>query len=418
MKKVVSLALAAAMAASMASVAFAALPTVGTVGDSNNTDPEFNGPTHLVTPSGVSAKDNEYYTYLYSQENGDSFTLNYSSKGVTDTIWKYDDSEVNLYLITLYDDDKPQVHVKDGDITTSMKTVGKDYTLSELDKLLDVGGSTDYSAYKYGNKNDGGIFNVYKLTIKSNAGVRMFEKDDYTVEIDYDRASYDPVYATTTKGGATGISIVDGKISSKGLTVKTKGKYGYSDIRDVESGERYNVVKSQRLSPEETTGSMFNFSESISKETRIRCHDYVDLYFKGNYGTDKENLRVVTDDIKEVEDFFEDYDIDYYDFVGTPKFAKDVTVIIDADSDAYIYEYDKKTGDVVDITDQCTYESDGMKFARKTFKTYVIMEEPYEGGNVKAEKEPIEEEPDVVEPADDDNAQGTKPNPGTGAYPA
>ena len=135
---------------------------------------------------------------------------------------------------------------------------------------------------------------------------------------------------------------------------------------------------------------------------------------KGSCGTDFENLRVMTDDIKEVEDFFQDYDIDYYDFIGTPKFAKDITVRVDADSDSYIYEFDKNTGDVVDITDECDYTSDGWTFKRKNLKTYVVLEEPYEGGNVRADKEPVDNEP--TEP-DDTDATGSKPNPGTGAMP-
>ena len=70
---------------------------------------------------------------------------------------------------------------------------------------------------------------------------------------------------------------------------------------------------------------------------------------KGSCGTDFENLRDVTDDIDEAED----YDIDYYDFIGTPKFAKDITV--------------------------------------------------------RADKEPVDDEP--TEP-DDTDATGSKPNPG------
>ena len=131
---------------------------------------------------------------------------------------------------------------------------------------------------------------------------------------------------------------------------------------------------------------------------------------KGSCGTDFENLRDVTDDIAEAED----YDIDYYDFIGTPKFAKDITVRVDADSDSYIYEFDKNTGDVVDITDECEYTSDGWTFKRKALKTYVVLEEPYEGGNVRADKEPVDNEP--TEP-DDTDATGSKPNPGTGAMP-
>ena len=131
---------------------------------------------------------------------------------------------------------------------------------------------------------------------------------------------------------------------------------------------------------------------------------------KGSCGTDFENLRDVTDDIAEAED----YDIDYYDFIGTPKFAKDITVRADKEPVDDIYECDKNTGEVVDITDKCEYTSEGWTFKRKSVKTYVVLDEPYEGGNVRADKEPVDDEPS--EP-DDTDATGSKPNPGTGAMP-
>ena len=234
-------------------------------------------------------------------------------------------------------------------------------------------------------KTQGGA-DIYDIKVKAAAGVRDFELDDYKIEFD---------------------------LHDSNLVFFVEGKVAYSDYREVAPDERYINKKSTHIE-DHTDGCVYDFNEVIDEETRIICNDYVDLLFKGNYGTDFENLRVMTDDIKEVEDFFQDYDIDYYDFIGTPKFAKDITVRVDADSDSYIYEFDKKTGDVVDITDECDYTSDGWTFKRKNLKTYVVLEEPYEGGNVRADKEPVDDEP--TEP-DDTDATGSKPNPGTGAMP-
>lgn len=296
----------------------------------------------------------------YTIANKDSFEL-FDNAGNEWKLYTYgedDTKEVVIRLAVEYDEDF-RVDVASGGVTVTRKRVRRDKA-NNLD--------------------------VYDVTIKAAAGVRDFELDDYKVEFDLHDAN---------------------------LVFFIEGEVAYSDYRDVEPDERYIIKKSTHID-DHTDGSIFNFGEVIDEETRIVCNDYVDLLFKGNYGTDFENLRVMTDDIKEVEDFFQDYDIDYYDFIGTPKFAKDITVRVDADSDSYIYEFDKKTGDVVDITDECDYTSDGWTFKRKSLKTYVVLEEPYEGGNVRADKEPVDDEP--TEP-DDTDATGSKPNPGTGAMP-
>lgn len=122
------------------------------------------------------------------------------------------------------------------------------------------------------------------------------------------------------------------------------------------------------------TGSVYNFSEPLNEEVRINCGEYVDLFFKGNYGTDTENLRVVTDTIDAIETQLDDSDIDYYDFVGTPKFATQVKVAIDADSESFLYQY--IDGKIIRVPD-VTYESDAWTFYTKKLGTYFITEEEY-----------------------------------------
>lgn len=216
-----------------------------------------------------------------------------------------------------------------------------------------------------------------QITIKPKWGVRDFKNDNkWKVELDV---------------GADGDRVV-----------YIKGKGGYSDTQVVTSGDRFTVTKS----PSEvkgSTGAIFDFSEVLDEETRIRCNDYVDVYFKGNYGTDKENMRVSDAKITEVEKYFDDSDIDCYDFVGTPKFATKVRVIIDGDSNAYLYEYNKNTGDITAV--DAEYTSDGWSFTTKNLGTYILAEEEYEGGNVK--KEEVEDKEPVSAP--------DKTNPGTGA---
>ena len=117
-------------------------------------------------------------------------------------------------------------------------------------------------------------------------------------------------------------------------------------------------------------------------------------------------MRVVRDVPAEVKEFFDDDDVDCYDFIAKPKFAKSVEVVIDADADSTIYEYDKTTGDLTRI--DAKRSSDGWKFSTKILGTYIISEEEYDEGNAKDEptKEPVSEPTET--PAD-------KNNPGTGA---
>ncbi|MCI8442194.1 MAG: hypothetical protein HFG27_06670 [Provencibacterium sp.] len=225
---------------------------------------------------------------------------------------------------------------------------------------------------------------AYAVTVKAKWGVRDFKNDyDWTVELD-----------------------VNDNKNKNNATILLKGKGGYSDTQIVNPGDRLTVSKSEHDSITGKDGAIFDFSEIIDEEARIRCNPYVDVYFKGNYGTDKENMRVVTDNIDEVEKYFDDTDVDYYDFVGTPKFATKVKVLIDGDPNAYLYEYNKSTGDLTKV--DAEYTSDGWSFTTKTLGTYVLTEEEYDEGNV--DKEDVDNT--TKEPV---STPDEKTNPGTGA---
>ncbi|MCI8442192.1 MAG: hypothetical protein HFG27_06660 [Provencibacterium sp.] len=196
--------------------------------------------------------------------------------------------------------------------------------------------------------------NTYKITVKPKFGVRDFDLQSWKVELDVGNKTY-----------------------------FIKGKGAYSDTQTVNSGDRLWVRDSKTGDASGNTGYIFEFDEVLDEETRLRCHDYVDVFFKGNYGTDKENMRVVTDEISEVSKFFGDIDLDFYDFIGTPKFATKVKVVIDADPNSVLYSYNKKTGDLTRV--DADYESDGWAFTAKTLGTYVLAEEEYDAGNTKAE---------------------------------
>ena len=341
MKKVLAAVLAAAMSLSMASVAFAVQIAP-------------------IKPTGVGA-------------TGDDFELEDDLWLTSDTITSGDEINVENHRIYTYGkDDK-------GDKSDEM--IFK-FTVSKKTKLrADVAeGKVSVSVKKLSeNKNADKevVSTLYQVTVKPKWGVRDFANDSkWKVELDI---------------GGDGDKVV-----------YIKGKGGYSDTQVVTSGDRFTVRKSGDTTDGET-GAIFNFSEVLDEEVRIRCHDYVDVYFKGNYGTDKENMRVVTDKISDVEKYFDDSDIDCYDFVGTPKFATKVRVIIDGDSNAYLYEYNKNTGDITAV--DAEYTSDGWSFTTKNLGTYILAEEEYEGGNVK--KEEVEDKEPVSAP--------DKTNPGTGA---
>ena len=319
MKKSLATILATAMVLGTASVAFAAQLDVET--------PDTNTANHLVDFSNA---EDESYTDLAAQ-------------GIYLYTYGTDAAKEPTFIVRLPSDDV-RIDVQSGNVSVSKKKIS-----------------------------DG----EYKVTIKAKAGVRDFELEKFTVELE---SGNDIFYI--------------------------KGKVAYSDIQTVASDEHYSVSKSD-TDNDGDDGAVFEFDEVIDEETRIRCNDYVDVYFKGNYGTDMENMRVVTDEISEVEEFFNDVDVDYYDFVGTPKFATKVKVLIDGDPNAFVYEYNKETGDLTRI--DADYESDGWAFTTKNLGCYVITEEEYEEGNTQ------EEEPEVSSEEESETESG-KTNPGTGAY--
>lgn len=205
-------------------------------------------------------------------------------------------------------------------------------------------------------KNDGTLYKEGTppvVTIKAKAGVRDFELEDYEVDVDL------------TIGRLNGNKIEDKEDIT--ITLQKEDGVAYSISREVYSGDNYSITKSR--------GSIFDFNEVLDEQVRIRCNDFVDVFFKGNYGTDRENMRVVTDEIAEVSKALGDRDVDYYDFVGTPKFASKVKVVIDADPNSYLYEYDKKTGTLTKVA--ANYESDGWAFTTKNLGTYIVTEEAY-----------------------------------------
>ena len=364
MKKVLATVLAAGMALSLSSVAFAANNVVqgGVIGAS------------VENVTGTTTSKYEAYGYVLLDQASDNVVF---EDGLPELYtWGNDDStpysEVKIALI-------PASGVQGGN------AVGPFFRITAADAHI----NTDNISVSI-KRNDGTAFDPTIITIKAKAGVRDFELEDYEFDVDMTIGEYnqnaDGSWSTENKEDIT-------------VTFKKSDGVAYSLIQEVQSDEKYTVTKKD--------GAIFDFDEVIDEEVRIRCNEYVDVFFKGNYGTDYENMRVVTDDIAEVEAYFDDVDVDYYDFIGTPKFATKVKVVVDADPGSYIYEYDKSTGDLTKI--DATYESDGWAFTTKNLGTYIITEEEYDGGNVNTDED-VDTEP--TEEVD----QPTKENPGTGAY--
>ena len=361
MRKVLATVLAGAMVLSMSSVAFAAINArPGTVGGS------------VVTGNGGSSKtaSNYYVQVTPASDNAiyEGFEEIYT--------WGND-----------YDGNDPRSEIKVAIVPNGL--VGNtwdgtvDYRITDIDAHV----NTDNISASV-RKNDGALFlgNAPVVTIKAKAGVRDFELEDWELDVDM----------TIQEASLEAGKIVYGDKEDITITLKQSDGVAYSRMQEIQADEKYSITKER--------GSICDFDEVIDEETRIRANEYVDVFFKGNYGTDKENMRVVTDEISEVEAYFDDVDVDYYDFIGSPKFASKVKVVIDADPGTYLYEFDKSTGDLTKI--DATYESDGWAFTTKTLGTYVITEEEYEAGNVTQEevdKEPTEDE------------TPSKANPGTGA---
>lgn len=260
---------------------------------------------------------------------------NKAEYSVSEPLWTYDDGEIECNLV-VYEGEKCRIDVMKGNVTVSSSKVGEGLTAWELHSTI------GYS--KPSNNDDFPKYDLYKVIVKSNAGVHSFELDDWKIEID--------------------------RIDANHITF-VSGKCAYSDVRVVQSGERYIVTKTRWSSPKGTSGSIFHFNGPINNAVRIVCNDYLDLLFKGNYGTDNVNLRVVTDRIEGAAALFGNVDVKYYDFIGTPKFANPVTVRLDADESAFLYEYNKETGKATRITDY-EYGSGAFNFTTRNLGTYLV----------------------------------------------
>ena len=354
MKKVLASVLAAAMVLGTASVAFA-----GVISPNGKK----NGTTYGISVS--KSDDNETF------EDGAPFLVTYSpddAEGSDEDLAGHE-AKITIYPVSGQRITDIDVHVNTKNVTASVK---------KNDGIYRQEGSKTYYAPV--------------LTLKGNAGVRTFEFEDYEVELD--------ITIGDLKEDANK-KLIKGVTDDKDITITIRHDeaVAYSRIQEFEEDTNYVNSKAK--------GVVYDFDEVIGDESRIRAHDYVDVYFKGNYGTDYENMRLVDDDIDEIVDFFGDVDVDCYDFIGTPKFASKVKVVIDADSGSVLYEYNKKTGDVTKV--DAEYDSDGWAFETKVLGTYVVAEEEYEEGTISKDGDTSSDE-ETEEPSD-----GDKTNPGTGA---
>lgn len=356
MKKVLATILATAMALSMSAVTFATQ-----VGGSRMT---VEGMSGLEIENGSNQSD--YYIALTRESK--SGEVDISGFGQLFTWGDPDEREISIIPGTINGNTVENTNQKITSLTAHVNTDNVAVSIK---------------------KNDGTLHNNGKapvIKLKGSTKGRDFdhENDFNDIEIDLD----------VTIGNL----LDNGKVEDKKditLTLKADESAAYSKTQYISDGETYSVSKAN--------GSVFYFDEAITEETRIRANEYVDVFFKGNYGTDKENMRVSTDKIDEIEKYFNDIDVDYYDFLFAPKFASSVKVAIDGDENAFVYEYDKKTGDVKMV--ESDYVGNAHTFETKVLGTYIVAEEEYEDGNVKGDGI-------ISEPSDTDS---DKTNPGTGA---
>ncbi|RGB69690.1 hypothetical protein [Provencibacterium massiliense] len=359
MKKVLASVLAAAMVLGTASVAFA-----GNIAKKSGSS---YGYSIIVSKTDDNAEFENGAPYLvtYGPDNAgiDEDTAGNKAEIVIDPVAGQIITEI-------------KAHVNSKNITASVKK--------------NDGATVDNSITPTSNNKD---WESPVLTLKGNAGLRTFEFEDYEVELDMTIGDFVIESGKIMKNKAD----ADKDIT---ITIKHDEAVAYSRIQEVEEDTNYSNSKQN--------GVVYNFDEVIGDESRIRANDYVDVYFKGNYGTDYENMRLVDDDIDEIVDFFGDVDVDCYDFIANPKFASKVKVVIDADSGSVLYEYNKKTGDVTKV--DAEYESDGWAFETKVLGTYIVAEEEYEEGTISKDGEDVSSDDETEEPTD-----GDKTNPGTGA---
>lgn len=213
------------------------------------------------------------------------------------------------------------------------------------------------------------------------------EFNDTSVEVDYTMEAFD---GTANKGSAY----------SGSFKMKMDKSVAYSKTQLLQNDQPITLSKAN--------GTIVKFSDSIYDKTKIRANENVDVFFKGNYGTNKQNLRVVTDSIDALTTYFAESNVNVYDFTFTPSFASSVKVEIDADQNAVVYEYNKKTGDVTKIN--TTYANNAAGFETRKLSCYAVVDDEYENGNVKGDTTVVEEPTDVSGGTTTD-----KTNPGTGA---
>lgn len=152
-----------------------------------------------------------------------------------------------------------------------------------------------------------------------------------------------------------------------------QGKGAYSDVQGVHPGDRLTASGSALGASDGQSGFIFDFDGLLDEAAYIRCAPGVELWFDGDYGTDRENLRVETGIIEEVADFFGETDIDCYDFIGAPRFADKLTVRIEAGRGSTLYQYNRKTGDLTRMS--AGYDAGAWSFSTRRPGTYIIARE-------------------------------------------
>lgn len=345
MKKLLSALLATAMTLSMAAVAFAA---------TTSDQVTINNSLVVEEPDTTDGWGIPYWSLGIG--NKTSLELEDKTSEGKQYVYTYGGTdELNVVLFGMPGD--ADVHVSDGKVKVSTKKMTSTAYKNSWDSSANGGkgayvknGKGDKTAYLFniGGKNYAAPSKYGRvLTIKDNHGLNELKTDDFKIEIDVDN----------------------------GVTFFLKGESAYSNIREVSDDDRLANKDT------DTMGCVYEFDEKITETARIRVDDHVDVYLKGNYGTDKENLRMWTDKIEAVENYLGDADVDYYDFRAHSKFASSVKVVIDADPNTTLYEYNN--GKITKVSG-AKYESDGWAFTTKRLGTYFATEQEYTEGSVSS----------------------------------
>ena len=274
MRKVLATVLAGAMVLGMSSVAFAAGVRPGAVlgtsvngsGTNKKTDSNYYIEVTPADDNGIFEGFEEIYTWGNDYDGNDPL------------------SEIKVALVPNDVNNNGVLQLQAGGGTT--------YRITDVDVHVN---SDNVSASV--RRNDGGLItttglgNAPVVTIKAKAGVRDFELEDWEIDVDMTIQELD--YGFDADGN---FFISAGDKEDITITIKQSDGVAYSRMQEIFSDEKYSISKER--------GSICDFDEVIDEETRIRANEYVDVFFKGNYGTDKENMRVVTDSISEVEAYF------------------------------------------------------------------------------------------------------------------